>query len=107
MAQRAARRTNTGKAATTADGGTRCGGGAWGHGGDGCGSQMEVPRRSGVSQGRSTWALWLGASGTAVRKDRRPAQPKELGDEDGGMALRLGAIDPLQRVRACRACGVC
>jgi hypothetical protein len=35
-------------------------------------------------------------SGTAVRKGRADSA-KELGDEDGGVALRLGAIDPLQR----------
>jgi hypothetical protein len=32
----------------------------------------------------------------AVRKDRADAA-EELGDKDGDVALRLGAVDPLQR----------
>lgn len=35
-----------------------------------------------------------------VRKDMRPTRPEDLGNEDGGVALCLGASDLLQRRRA-------
>ena len=34
--------------------------------------------------------------GTVVRKDKADAI-EEIGDEDGGVAMRLGAVDPLQQ----------
>ena len=42
-------------------------------------------------------------SGTTVRKDRADTT-EELGDEDGSVALRFGAIDPLQW-RGVNLCG--
>jgi hypothetical protein len=50
---------------------------------------MEAPCHGEV-RSRPTWALRLEDGG----KDRADAA-EELGDEDGGLALRLGAIDPL------------
>jgi hypothetical protein len=75
------------EAAVTADGDTRrCGGrrASW----------MEAPRHGGV-RSRTTWTLRLEDDG----KEDRANAAEELGDEDDGLALRLGAIDPLQRAR--------
>jgi hypothetical protein len=76
------------EAAVTVDGGT------WLDGG-GCDSRIEAPR--------ARWSQLAGlprhySSGTAVRKDRADAA-EELGDQDGGVALRLGAVDPLPHQR--------
>jgi hypothetical protein len=55
---------------------------------------MEAPRRSGVDHGRATWALRLGDGSD---EGHEAGTAEELGDEDNGVALRLGAIDPLQQ----------
>ena len=80
------------EAAAIADGGTRCGGGARRDGGS-RDSRMEAPRHFGVDHGRPTWD--------------EAGMAEELGDEDGGVALHLGAVDPLQwtGARARDACG--
>jgi hypothetical protein len=54
---------------------------------------MEASRHGGVGHGRPTWALWLGDGG---EEGHEAAVAEELSNEDGGVALRLGAIDPLQ-----------
>jgi hypothetical protein len=73
---------------------------------------MEASRHGGVSHGRPTWALWLGDGG---EEGHEAGVAEELSNEDGGVALRLGTINPLQwAVRICvrhegggsGACGV-
>ena len=53
---------------------------------------MEVPCRDGVSYSRSTWALRLGDSG---EEGHEADAAEELGDEDGGVDPRLGAVGRL------------
>jgi hypothetical protein len=85
-----------------ADGGTRRDGsdrdGRWWHP-----ARWRQPQQSngGAPSRWSQSACLPGRCGsrTVVRKDRANAA-EELGDEDGGVALRLGTVDPLQRCGA-------
>jgi hypothetical protein len=85
-----------------ADGGTQRGGGGhdnrWRHP-----ARWKRPQQSDGGDSLQ-WSQPAGllvrcSLGTAVRKDKADAT-KELGDEDGGVALRFSAVDPLQRRRA-------
>ena len=87
--QRVARRTDAAEAVATTDGGTRCGGrrATW----------WRRPRQG-----------YLGAMARGRGEEGHEAgAAEELGDEDGGVALHLGAVDPLQwtGARARDACG--
>jgi hypothetical protein len=102
-----AQRIDAMEAAVAADGGTRCGGG----GRDGRWWHLARRRRLRPSDRGALprWSQLAGlprryGSGTAMRKERADAA-EELGDEDGGMALRLGIVDPLPQQHGANLCG--
>jgi hypothetical protein len=56
-------------------------------------------RRPAAVESAAASLLGCYGSGTAMRKGRADAA-EELGDKDGGVALRFGAVDPLHRCGA-------